>query len=214
MVDAVCTGDLAVVGERAQGLPEVGPAQDVVRRDGERERDPEGDQLRDRKRDVADEEGARRVGVLRGVDLAEVGAPDVVDQLDRNDEEAEAEEQRAELVHLEAVDHPLDRHANDEHRGNDDQRRQQGVDAGGRRDLVRDVGAAEDEGEVREVDHLEQAPGEREPKGHHRVESAGHDAGHPGLQVGVHPCPTTRCETVQPGGTGAGALARLPYPVA
>ncbi len=179
-------GHLAVVGERPERLAEVRSTEYEERRNGKGERRSERHELRDGKGDVGDEQGARGVGVLGRLDLAKVGAPDVVDQPDRDDEEPEAEQERVELVHLEALDQPLHADTEDEHRGHENQRGEQRVGAGRGRQLIRDVRAEQDQREVREVDDLEQPPGQREAERHHRVEPADHHARDARLQVRVH----------------------------
>ncbi len=72
--------------ERSQCLSEVRPTEHDESRCGDRERRSDRHQERHRERDAADEHRAGGVAVVLVGDAAEVRAPDVGDQADRDDE--------------------------------------------------------------------------------------------------------------------------------
>ena len=185
-------GDGAILGEGAQRAPRVRPLQEQVGAQDHDDRDGEGDERRRREDQLAQGDRPGGVGIDVRAHAPEVGAPLVGDDLDDGDEEPEADEQRVELRDAPRLEAPLERAAQHEHEGRGDEDGEERVDAEAAGQLVGEVAAQDDQPEVRQVDDLERAPGQRHAHGHERVEAAHEDAGHRRLEIGSIASPRRR----------------------
>ena len=213
-VDAEGSGHRAVLRARPGGLAEIAPAKPRPGRERQHGRGGEAEEPAQSHEERAHLEGHARI---RRLEAAEVGGPEPLDHALEDHGEAEGDDQRGELVDVECQKAHLQRDAGREEAGDDHHERQHRIDARHGRDLVGEVGAQEREGEVREVDHAQQAPGQAESEAEQGVETTGEEprderladqrqAGQvadPGLRFGRarvgRPC--------RPGGLGSAAAA-------
>ena len=133
--------------------------------------DPERDHAHERHGRAAQHEVAAGVG---GVDRAEIGAERELREQRQHDVDAERDQQRVEhrRADHEVEQVALDDVAEHEQRQHGERQRGERVEPEAREQVIADIGAQHDEGAVRDVDDVEDAPHEREAERHQRVQAA------------------------------------------
>ncbi len=163
-----------ILGQRAQRAPEVRVAHRRPDAEPEQQRQHQRDELRHRHEQLAD---AQLLPGVDGLELAEVGGPEVLDGRLDDRRQAERSEQRVERRHREPRQQPLHRHAQCEEQRDDQRERGQRIHAADAGQLIAHVRGEECQPEVREVDDVQQPPRQAEAHPQQPVHAADEDAG-------------------------------------